>query len=368
MKIERVEVHHIANKLIHPFRTSMGVETEEHALLVAVYSEGLIGWGECVAGVDPYYSSETLNTAWHILTDFAIPSIVGQEIGSPADAVLKMKKIRGHPMAKASLENAIWDLCAKAAGVPLSAMWDATRDRIEVGVSIGIQPSIDALVDRVGNFVELGYGRIKCKIEPGWTVEPLARIREMYPQMRVMADANSAFTLEDVAMLKELDGLGLLMIEQPLAYDDIANHARLQKQLDTPICLDESIHGVADAQAMIDLQAGRIINMKVGRVGGLTNAIKIHDMAQTAGLGMWSGGMLETGVGRAVNVHLSTLANFNLPGDLSATARYFHEDIAEPPFVLNVEDSTMSVPTGPGIGVEVQMDRVEKLCLRHGVL
>lgn len=368
MKIERVELHHIASELVHPFRTSMGEETDQHALLVAVYSEGIMGWGECVAGVNPYYSSETLSTAWHVLTDFAIPSILGEEIESPADAVLRMKKIRGHPMAKAALENAIWDLCAKAKGVPLSAMWEAARDRIEVGVSIGIQPSIDALVERVGGFVELGYGRIKCKIEPGWTVEPLARIRDTFPDMRVMGDANSAFTLDDVAMLKELDDLELLMIEQPLAYDDIANHARLQAQVNTPICLDESIHGVADAQAMIDLKAGQIINMKVGRVGGLTNAIKIHDMAESAGLGMWSGGMLETGVGRAVNIHLSTLRNFNLPGDLSATDRYFHEDIAEPPFVLNVEDSTMSVPTGHGIGVEVQMDRVEKRRLRHEVL
>lgn len=368
MKIERIELHHIASELVHPFRTSMGEETDQHALLIAVYSEGLVGWGECVAGVDPYYSAETLTTAWHILTDFAIPEFIGQEIGSPQDAPLRMKKIRGHPMAKAALENALWDLFAKAAGLPLSAMWQPARDRIEVGVSIGIQPSIDALVDRVGNFVELGYGRIKCKIEPGWTVEPLARIRSTFPQMRVMGDANSAFTLDDVAMLKELDALDLLMIEQPLAYDDIADHARLQAQINTPICLDESIHGVADAQAMIDLKAGRIINMKVGRVGGLTNAIKIHDMAQAAGLGMWSGGMLETGVGRAVNIHLSTLPNFNLPGDLSATDRYFHQDIAEPPFVLNVEDSTMSVPTSPGIGVEVQLDRVEKRRLRHAVL
>ena len=368
MKIERIELHHISNQLVHPFRTSMGEESEQQCHLIAVYSEGLVGWGECVAGMGPWYSAETLTTAWHILTDFAFPRLIGQEINEPADAVRLIKKVRGHPMAKASIENAIWDLCAKAQGVPLSAMWNRARDRIEVGVSIGIQPSIDALVDRVGKFVDLGYGRIKCKIEPGWTVEPIGRIRATFPQMRVMADANSAFTLDDVAMLKELDALDLLMIEQPLAYDDIADHARLQTQINTPICLDESIHGVADAQAMIDLNAGRIINMKVARVGGLTNAIKIHDMAQDAGIAMWSGGMLETGVGRAVNIHLSTLPNFTLPGDLSATDRYFAEDVAEPPFVLNTEDSTVSVPTGVGIGVEVQLDRVEKRRLRHEIV
>jgi O-succinylbenzoate synthase len=268
-------------------------------------------------------------------------------------------------MAKASLENAVWDLLAKAQDKPLSAMLGGVRDRVEVGVSIGIQPTIEALLARVDKFVAEGYGRIKVKIEPGWEVEPLRRIREGHPQIRLMADANSAFTLADTPLLKQLDPLKLFMIEQPLGYDDIADHARLQRQLATPLCLDESIHGVADAQAMIDLQAGKIINMKVGRVGGFTNALKIHDMAQAAGIAMWCGGMLETGIGRAANVHLATLPNFVLPGDISATDRYFHEDIADPPFVLNVEDSTMTVPTRPGIGVEVQLERIEKARVRY---
>ncbi|MEM7532850.1 MAG: o-succinylbenzoate synthase [Chloroflexota bacterium] len=368
MKIERVELHQIELPLVHPFRTSMGEESEQSCILVAVYSEGLIGWGECSAGMGPWYSGETLDTAWHILTDFLVPSVIGQDIESPADHVRLVKKVRGNPMARSSIENAMWDLCAKAQGVPLSQMLGGVRDRVEVGVSIGIQPTIDALVARVGNFVDLGYGRIKCKIEPGWTVEPIARIRNEFPDMRVMADANSAFTLDDVDMLKELDSLDLLMIEQPLSYDDIADHARLQTQVNTPICLDESIHGVADAQAMIDLNAGSIINMKVCRVGGLTNALKIHDMSQEADIAMWSGGMLETGVGRATNVHLASLPNFTLPSDISATDRYYHEDIAEPPFVLNREDSTMAVPTGAGIGVTVHMDRIEKARSRHAVV
>ena len=365
MKIERIELHHISSELVHPFRTSMGEEKERQAILVTVYADGIVGWGECCAGMGPWYSGETLITAWHILSDFLIPAILGKELNAPSDAAALLKKTRGHPMAKASLENAIWDAFAKAEGVPLSKMLGGVRDRIEVGVSIGIQPSIDALVDRVGKFVDEGYGRIKCKIEPGWTVEPIGRIRQTFPDMRVMADANSAFTLDDVPMLKELDALELIMIEQPLAYDDIADHARLQAQIKTPVCLDESIHGVADAQAMIDLNAGTIINMKVARVGGLSNAIKIHDMAQEAGIAMWSGGMLETGIGRATNIHLASMPNFTLPSDLSATDRYYHEDIATPYFVLNREDSTMTVPTGPGIGVEVHEDRIAKFRVAH---
>lgn len=367
--IERIELHHISQPLVHPFRTSMGVEAERVCILVAVYADGVVGWGECPAGMGPWYSSETITTAWHVLSDYLIPSLLGQTITHPTEVPPLLKKVRGHPIAKAGLENAVWDLCAKANGVPLNALFNRpkARERIEVGVSIGIQPSIEALVERVGRFVDLGYGRIKCKIEPGWTVEPLGRIRSTFPNMRVMADANSAFTLDDVAMLKELDALDLLMIEQPLGYDDIADHARLQAQIDTPICLDESIHGVADAQAMIDLQAGRIINMKVTRVGGLTNAIKIHDMVETAGIALWSGGMLETGIGRATNLHMSTLPNFTMPGDISATDRYYAEDIAEPRFTLNTEDSTITVPTGVGIGVEVQLDRVEKARVHHAI-
>jgi len=365
MKIESVALHLIELPLVYPFRTSFGVERERPCILVEVQGEGVTGWGECVANYAPLYSAETVETAWHILSEFLVPALLGQEITEPAEITPLYKHVRGHPMAKASLENAVWDLLAKAQGVPLSALLGGVRDRVEVGVSIGIQPTLEGLLDRVDSFVAAGYGRIKMKIEPGWLLEPIGQVRERHPHIRLMADANSAFTLDDAPLLRELDQFDLLMIEQPLGYDDIADHARLQAQLETPICLDESIHGVADAQAMIDLQAGRIINMKVGRVGGFTNALTIHDMAEAAGIPLWCGGMLETGIGRAANIHLASLPNFQLPGDISATDRYYHEDIAEPPFALNTEDSTMTVPTGPGIGVEVLRDRVEKARLRH---
>ncbi len=364
MRIEKIILHHISMPLVHPFRTSFGVEEERECTIVEVRSEGLTGWGECVAMEGPWYSAETTTTAWHILTQFLCPMLIGKEITSAADANRFIKRVRGNPMARAGIENAIWDLCAQAEGVSLSQMLGGVRDRVSVGVSIGIQPTIDALAKRVANFVEQGYGRVKCKIEPDWTYEPLARIRADFPDALLMADANSAFMLADAPILRELDALNLLMIEQPLGYDDIADHARLQRELKTPICLDESIHAIADAQAMIDLQAGRIINMKQGRVGGLSIAKRIHDMAESADIQMWCGGMLETGIGRATNIHLATLPNFTLPGDISATDRYYHEDITEH-FALNVEDSTMSVPTAPGIGVTVRRDRLDAVRLHR---
>jgi O-succinylbenzoate synthase len=269
-------------------------------------------------------------------------------------------------MAHAALENAVWDLFARRRGVPLSALLGGVRDRVPVGVSIGIQSTMDGLLARVDDFVRRGYRRIKLKIEPGWEVEPLRRVREKYPDLLIMADANSAFTLDDAPLLQELDQFDLLMIEQPLGYDDIADHALLQKQLKTPLCLDESIHSVADARAAVALAACRVINMKVARVGGLSAAVVIHDLAREAGMQMWCGGMLETGVGRATNVHLATLPNFTLPGDISATDRYYAEDIADPPFVLN-EDSTVSVPTAPGTGVTVRRERLARWRLREAV-
>ena len=365
MKIERIELHHIEMPLVHPFRTSFGVETNRPCILVEVHGEGIVGWGECVASHDPFYSEETVKTAWHILRDYLVPALLGQKLTAPQDVPPLFKHVRGHPMAKASIENAIWDLFAKAENKPLSQLLGGVKECVEVGVSIGIQPTIEALLDRVDSFVAAGYGRIKMKIEPGWLIKPIKFVRERHPDIRLMADANSAFTLDDIDLLKQLDPFKLLMIEQPLGHDDIADHARLQAEIETAVCLDESIHSVAAAQAMIDLKAGRIINMKVGRVGGFSNALKIHDMAQAVGMPLWCGGMLETGIGRAANVHLASLPNFKLPGDISGTDRYYAEDIAEPPFVLNMEDSTMRVPTGAGIGVEVIRERVEKARLHH---
>jgi O-succinylbenzoate synthase len=367
MKIERIELHHISQKLVHPFRTSFGTQVERPCILVAVYSEGLTGWSECTAHYDPGYSYETVDTAWHVLREFLIPPVIGAEIAKPEDVTSRFDWVRGHPMARASLENATWDLLAKAKGISLSEMLGGVRDRVEVGVSIGIQPTLQGLLDRIDQFIDKGYGRIKMKIEPGWELEPISAVRERRPDIKLMADANSAFSLDDAPLFQQMDPYNLLMIEQPLHYDDIADHAKLQAQVNTPICLDESIHSPNHARWAIEMKACRIINMKVSRVGGLTNAVEIHNMCQEAGIAMWCGGMLETGVGRATNIHLASMPNFILPGDISATDRYYAEDIAEPAFELNTEDSTMTVPTGPGIGVEVLPDRVEKARVRYEV-
>ncbi|MFT5193348.1 MAG: O-succinylbenzoate synthase [Cellvibrionaceae bacterium] len=357
MKLEKVELYQIEIPLVHPFRTSFGSQNVRQVVLVRVTIDGMVAWGECAASLGPWYSSDTNKEAWHVLTDFLIPMTVGQEIEHPSDMHRLMKPVRGHVMAKAALENAVWAWFGQATGKPISEMLGGVRERVEVGVSIGIQPTIEQLEARVASFVEAGYTRIKMKIEPGWLIEPIERIRTNHPDIRLMGDANSAFTLNDIDLLKQVDAYGLLMLEQPLGYDDIADHARLQAAISTPVCLDESIHSPANAQAMIDLKAGQIINMKVGRVGGFTNAIKIHDMAQAAGIQMWCGGMLETGIGRAANLHLCTMPNFTLPGDVSATDRYYARDVSDR-FSLNTEDSTITVPTGPGLGVEIDEDYI----------
>lgn len=360
MKIERLELHHIALELVHPFQTSFGTQTKRPCVLVAVYADGLVGWGECVASDGPFYSSETDQTAWHVLQDYLVPLLMEREISDPREVIQLLRVVRGHEMAKAGLEIAVWDWFAKAANQPLSALLGGVRERVPVGVSIGIQADTAALLARVAQFVEAGYGRIKIKIKRGLEVEPLTAVRRAFPDVMLMADANSDYELADAHLLKQLDDLDLLMIEQPLRHYDIIDHAKLQAQLQTPICLDESIHRPDDVRYAIELNACQIINMKVGRVGGLAHALEIHDLCQAAGLQMWCGGMLETGIGRATNIHLASLPNFTLPGDISATSRYWHEDITDPPFVLNHEDSTMSVPTGAGLGVEILPERIAK--------
>lgn len=367
MRIERIELHQISQNLVHPFRTSFGSQTERPCILVAVYSQGLVGWGECVAHYAPNYSYETVDTGWHILCDYLIPAVLGQEVTSPGDVTAPVRWVRGHPMARAALENAVWDLLAKAQNVPLSQLLGGVRQRVEVGVSIGIQPTLDDFLARVDQFVDKGYRRIKMKIEPGWELEPIAAVRQRHPTIKLMADANSAFSLDHADLFRQMDPFNLLMIEQPLHYDDIADHAKLQAQINTPICLDESIHSPLHARWAIEIGACQVINMKVGRVGGLSNAVEIHRMCLDAGIKMWCGGMLETGVGRATNLHLATMPNFVLPGDISATERYYAEDIAEPAFVLNAKDSTITVPTGPGLGVDVRPDRMAKYRQRHQV-
>ncbi len=364
MKIERVELHNVDMPLAHPFETSFGREITRPCILVTVHAGGLTGWGECTAHSGPWYSSETIETAWHVLRDFLIPEMLGQEVESPADVVARFKRVRGHPMARAAFENAVWDLLAQARGVSLASMLGGGRDRVPVGVSVGIEPTLDELLGRVAGHVAEGYARIKLKIKPGWDVEPVRAARERWPDLQLQVDANSAYTLDDAPLLRELDQFDLLLIEQPLHHDDIVDHAQLQKQLRTPICLDESIHSPEHARWALDIDACRIINIKVGRVGGLTAARQIHDLCSARDVPVWCGGMLETNVGRAANVALATLPNFTLPGDISASARYYEQDIAEPNFVLN-DDSTLSVPAGLGLGVRVLPDRLAGVRLHY---
>jgi len=364
MRIERIELHHIVLGLVHPFETSFGREAARPCVLVSVCADGLTGWGECVAGAGPWYSYETVETAWHLLRDFLIPAVLGQEVTSPDDVVARFRPVRGHPMARAALENAVWDLLAQAEGMSLARMLGGVRDRVRVGVSVGIEPSLEALLARVEEYIAQGYGRVKLKIKPGWDVDVVRAVREHWPDLPLQVDANAAYTLDDAPVFRELDQFDLLLIEQPLHYDDLVEHARLQAQLRTPICLDESIHSPEHARWALEIGACRVINIKVGRVGGLTAARQIHDLCAERGVPVWCGGMLETNVGRAANVALATLPNFALPGDISASARYYREDIAEPNFLLN-EDSTISVPTGPGLGVRIVPERLTAACLRH---
>jgi O-succinylbenzoate synthase len=364
MKIEAVELHHIFLPLVHPFETSFGRETTRPCVLVSVHSEGLIGWGECTAGSGPWYASETVETAWHILRDFLVPLVLGQDIHTPAQVVELFARVRGHQMARAALENAVWDMLAQAAGLSLATMLGGQQERVPVGVSVGIEPTLEEQLAQVAQFVEQGYRRVKLKIKPGWDVQVVRAVRERWPDILLQVDANSAYTLEHLPVLQELDQFNLLLIEQPLHYEDIVEHARLQASLSTPICLDESIHSPEHARWALDSDACRVINIKVGRVGGLTAARQIHDLCAARGVPVWCGGMLETNIGRATNVALATLPNFTLPGDISASARYFQQDIAEPGFVLNA-DSTLTVPNGSGLGVAVVPERLIAARLKH---
>jgi O-succinylbenzoate synthase len=364
MRIERIELRHFNMPLVAPFETSFGVETEEEHIIVRVDSEGITGWGECVAMATPFYSYETTQTAWHILRDFLIPNVLGQNIASVDDAIARCARVRGHNMAKAGLESALWDLFAKARGVSLSKILGGTRDKIAVGVSIGIQASPEKLVERVAGYLGEGYKRIKIKIAPGRDIEFARAVRKAYPNILLQVDANSAYTLDDVAVFRAMDDLNLLLIEQPLSHDDIFDHAKLQRELKTPICLDESIHTVDDARAALELNSCKIINIKPGRVGGFTESKKIHDLCAAHQVAVWHGGMLESGIGRAGNVALASLPNFTLPGDISASKRYFKVDIVDPEFVVDA-DGMMTVPTNLGIGVAVALDRLERVTVRR---
>ena len=363
MKIDRVEMREIRMKLREPFEVSSGVSHDRRVLLVTLYSGRLAAWGECVAGETPAYSYETTDTAWSVLTDLILPRVSGSVMESSADLLNAFEGIRGHPMAKAAVEMAAWDLEAKARGGSLASLLGGVRDSVPVGVSIGLQRTDDELHRKVAGYIEEGYARIKIKIKPGHDIGILKGLRDRFPDVSLMADANSAYSLEDLPRLKELDELDLMMIEQPLAHDDYLDHALLQGELETPICLDESIRSVRDAALALELGACRIINIKPGRVGGLSAAKAIHDLCVSHEMPVWCGGMLESGVGRAHNVALASLPGFTLPGDISASKRYWREDIVTPEFVL--DGGAVDVPSGAGIGVEVREDIVDEWAVRQ---
>jgi O-succinylbenzoate synthase len=367
MQVRKLTLREIHLRLRAPFETSFGKSDLRRILLVEADADGVAGWGESTAGENPFYSYETVETAWHILRDYLWPIVRGREIAAASDVWDLLAPVRGHNMAKAALEIALWDAEAKQKNLPLAKLLGGTRAEIPCGVSIGIQPTIADLIAKVGEALAAGYQRIKIKIKPGYDIEPARALRERFPQIRLMVDANSAYRLEDAPLLKQLDAYYLIMIEQPLGWDDIYSHAQLQRQLDTPICLDECIHDVEHARAAIETGACRIINIKLGRVGGHTAARRIHDLCQAKSVPVWCGGMLESGVGRAHNIAMSSLPNFSLPGDVSASRRYWDEDIIRPEIEVTPQ-GTIRVPTAPGIGYEPRLDRIESLTCRREVL
>lgn len=360
MKIKQVVLRHMKMDLLHPFTTSFGTEYDRDFILVEVINEdGVSGWAENVAMPTPYYNEETVKSNWHMLEDYLIPILLNNKIKHPDELSEKyFAHIRGNYMAKASLEMAVWDLYAREHDASLSSVLGGTKKTIDVGVSIGIKDSIDETLETIEERLDEGYKRFKLKIRPGWDVELIDKVRKVYPDIPLMADANSAYTLKDIDMLTALDDYNLMMIEQPLAYNDIIDHAELQARLKTPICLDESIHSLADARKALKLGSCKIINIKVGRVGGLTEAKKIHDFCQERNIPLWCGGMLESGIGRAHNIAITTLPNFTLPGDTAGSALYWAEDIIEPE--VTVEKGLITVPTSPGMGYEPSLEKIKK--------
>jgi O-succinylbenzoate synthase len=363
MKISRIELRELKMPLVHPFETSFGRTTTRRIVLVRADADGVTGWGEVTAGEEPFYSYETPETAWHILRNFLIPWTLSKDWPAPGDVAARFRPIRGHNMAKAALENALWDIAAQQQGVPLAKLVGGSLTEIPCGVSIGIQSSIEELLEKVSREVAAGYQRVKVKVKPDWDLNVLEAIRTRFPRLLLMADANSAYSLADVAHLKEFDRFYLMMIEQPMGWDDLLDHAKLQKEISTPICLDESIHNADDARKAIQIGAGKIINIKLGRVGGFTEAKRVHDVCRARNVPVWCGGMLESGIGRAHNIAMSTLPGFNLPGDVSASKRYWAEDIIDPEVVVSAE-GTIHVPTTPGLGYAPQQQRIEKLTVR----
>jgi o-succinylbenzoate synthase len=364
MKIEAIHMREVNMPLAHPFETSFGVTTGRRILLVELVCEGLTAWGECVAGEHPYFSDEQVDTAWHITETELAPRLLNAEVASGRDCPALFEQVRGHRMAKAALENAVWDLEAQRQGAALSKLLGGTREIIPTGVSIGIQATPETLMETIAKEVAAGYQRIKLKCKPGWDSRIFAMVRERWPDILLSCDANSAYRLDDAEHIASWDQFHLLMIEQPLWYDDFYFHAELQQRIKTKICLDESIRNRRDARAALELGSGGIINIKVGRVGGFSEAIAVHDVAVEFGVPVWCGGMLETGIGRAHNIALSSLPNFSLPGDVSASKRYWNEDIIDPAVTVSAE-GTIVVPTKAGNGFAVQLERIERITVRR---
>ena len=352
MRLERVTLYHLRMALKSPFETSFERITHRDCILVEAVSGDVTGYGECVADRNPGYSYENYGTAWHIMENYLIPVLWGKEIDHPADFQELVEPVRGHLMAKAGIEMALWDVLGKRQGKSLRALLGGSREKVDVGVSIGIKDSPQEMVEAAAAYLESGYRRVKIKIKPGKDVADTQAVRSAFPDLPLQVDANSAYSLETARALKPLDELDLLLIEQPLAEDDLWDHHYLQAEFKTPICLDESIHTTRHARQAIEMDATRVINIKPGRVGGLSQAVLIHDLCQEHNIPVWCGGMLETGVGRASNLAVAALPNFKLPGDISASARYYHEDITNEVFTLN-PDSTIDVPDRPGLGVTI---------------
>ncbi|HET7890728.1 MAG TPA: o-succinylbenzoate synthase [Candidatus Sulfotelmatobacter sp.] len=367
MKIEAITLREIHMPLVHFFETSFGRTYSRRILLVTVHCEGVDGWGECVAGEDPFYSSEWIESAWPTLTKYLIPALLGKQIDSARDCPALYAKVRAHRMAKAALENALWDAEAVQKRQPLWKLLGGTRREISCGVSIGIQDSVEQLLEKIETELAAGYRRIKVKVKPGWDVNVLERIRSRWSNITLSCDANSAYTLDQVEHLRSFDQFNLLMIEQPLWNDDIYYHARLQKELRTSICLDESIVHARNAAHAVETGACRIINIKVGRVGGFSEALKIHDVCEAYKIPVWCGGMLETGIGRAHNIALSSKENFSLPGDVSASKRYWKEDIIDPEVQVSPQ-GMIAISDQPGTGYRVKPDLIEKLTVRKETL
>jgi O-succinylbenzoate synthase len=363
VRIDRLELRLCRLPLVSFFETSFGRSYERAFLLTRLEGDGSEGWGEAVAEANPYYSSETTETAWHIITEFLAPRVLGRSFDHPREIFDALKAVRGHNMAKAAVEMAAWDLFARLRGEPLSRLLGGTRSRIASGVSIGIQDSLDQLKEKIGRELAAGYRRIKIKIKPGWDVAAVQMVRREFGNIPLMVDANAAYSLADTDHLAQLDQYNLMMIEQPLDYDDVMDHVELQRRLSTPICLDESIHTVRIARDAIAAGACRIINIKPGRVGGHRESLRLHDLCAASGIPVWHGGMLETGIGRAHNIHLASLPNFTLPGDIAASKRYYEPDLIDPPIDV-AADGTIAVPDGPGIGVRIVQDRVERATIR----